>query len=137
MKVGKKAQDVTRENTDNFRNQLKRLAISYDWNREIITSEKEYYKWTQWVVLQLWKEGLLYKKLAAVNWCPKCQTVLANEQVVNGKCERDDTDVEQKEMLQWFVNITRYADELVDGLDSLDWPEESKKLQKNWIGRRI
>jgi leucyl-tRNA synthetase len=90
------------------------LAISYDWSREIITSDKDYYKWTQWLVLKLWEQGLLYKKLAPVNWCPNCQTVLANEQVVHGKCERDDAPVEQRQMEQWFVNITKYADELVD-----------------------
>lgn len=136
MKVGKTAQEVTATNTDNFREQLKRLAISYDWDREIITSDKDFYKWTQWIVLQLWKNGLLYKKLAPVNWCPSCQTVLANEQVIDGKCERDETEVEQKEMVQWFVNITKYADRMVDDLESLDWPEESKKLQRNWIGRK-
>jgi leucyl-tRNA synthetase len=109
--------------------------MSYDWSKEIDTSSPEFYKWTQWLFIQLYKKGLAYKKKAPVNWCPKDETVLANEQVVDGKCERCDTPVVQKELDQWFFKITAYADRLISGLDAIDWPEDVKRQQKNWIGR--
>ena len=128
-----------RENTDKaiktFIEQLDDLALSYDWNREIGTHRPDYYKWTQWFFIQLYKKGLAYKKEAPVNWCPKDQTVLANEQVVNGKCERCDSEVIQKNMSQWFFKITDYADRLIEDLDKVDWPESTKINQRNWIGR--
>ena len=135
IKVGKRPQDVAKANVKNFKRQLKMFGFSYDWNKEINTSEPEYYKWTQWLFLQLYKAGLAYQKLAKVNWCPQDQTVLSNEQVVDGKCERDGEPVIQKEVEQWFFKITDYADRLLDDLEGLDWPEETVKRQKDWIGR--
>ena len=119
----------------NYIKQQKSLGISYDWDRIIKTSSPDYYKWDQWIFLKLFEKGLAYKKKSSVNWCPKCNTVLANEQVQNGKCWRhENTDVEIKTLSQWFFKITEYADELYDGIDKLkQWPENIKKLQKNWI----
>jgi len=115
--------------------QLKQLGLSYDWSRIIYSHDPNYYKWNQWLFLQMYKKGLAYKKVAPVNWCPKCNTVLANEQVVNGCCWRhEDTEVEIKELNQWFYKTTKYAKDLVKGLDKLDWPEEVKQMQRNWIG---
>lgn len=126
----------TWENIETMRNQLKRLGISYAWDREISTCHPDYYRFTQWLFLQLYKRGLAYKKHAAVNWCPSCQTVLANEQVVAGACERCDTPVKQADLEQWFLKITAYADRLLENLDRLDgWPERVKVMQKNWIGK--
>ncbi len=126
----------TYENIDTMRSQLKQLGISYDWNREVATCHPGYYKWTQWLFLQLYNRGLAYKKKAAVNWCPSCATVLANEQVKEGGCERCKTAVEKRELEQWFFKITEYADRLLADLDKLDgWPEKVKIMQKNWIGR--
>ncbi len=135
IKVGKSPQEVAKANVKNFKRQLKMFGFSYDWEREINTSEPEYYKWTQWLFLQLYKAGLAYQKLAKVNWCPQDQTVLANEQVVDGCCERCGEKVVQKEMRQWFFKITDYAERLIDDLNGLDWPEETVKRQKDWIGR--
>ena len=126
----------TWSNIDHMRKELKRLGLSYDWDREYSTCEPDYYKWTQWLFLLLYKHGLAYRKRAAVNWCPSCATVLANEQVVAGLCERCDTEVEKTDLEQWFFRITDYADRLLDGLDKLDgWPEKVKAMQANWIGR--
>lgn len=126
----------TWDNIDNMKQQLKNLGLSYDWNREVATCHPDYYKWTQWLFLQLYKEGLAYKQESAVNWCPGCETVLANEQVVNGGCERCDTEVEKKNLAQWFFKITEYADELLDDHKLLDdWPDRVKTMQQNWIGR--
>lgn len=126
----------TRSNMANMRNQLKTLGISYDWNREIATCTPEYYKWTQWIFIQLFKHGLAYKKKAAVNWCPSCATVLANEQVIEGHCERCESLVEKKDLEQWFFKITDYAQRLLDDLAKLPgWPEKVKTMQQNWIGR--
>ncbi|MHB8158519.1 MAG: leucine--tRNA ligase [Desulfocucumaceae bacterium] len=123
-------------NIRTMREQLKQLGISYDWNREIATCHPGYYRWTQWLFLQLYKHGLAYKKEAAVNWCPSCATVLANEQVKEGFCERCKTGVEKRELNQWFFRITRYADRLLEDLKMLDgWPEKVKIMQENWIGR--
>jgi leucyl-tRNA synthetase len=107
----------------------------FDWRHELSTTDPAYYKWTQWLFLQLFKAGLAYKKRAAVNWCPKDKTVLANEQVINGRCERCDTPVEQRLLDQWFFRITDYAERLLRNLDTLDWSESTLALQRNWIGR--
>ncbi|PJE77946.1 Leucine--tRNA ligase [invertebrate metagenome] len=126
----------TYENIDYMKGQLKRLGFGYDWSREVTTCKPEYYKWEQWFFTQLYEKGLVYKKMAAVNWCPNDQTVLANEQVEDGRCWRCDTVVERKELPQWFVRITAYAEELLNDLDQLDgWPEQVKAMQRNWIGR--
>ena len=110
--------------------------MSIDWTREVVTSRPEYYKWTQWLFLQLYKKGLAYKKEAPVNWCPSCQTVLANEQVIEGTCERCDTPVEAKKLTQWFFRITDYAERLLEDFDKLDsWPERVITMQRNWIGK--
>ncbi len=126
---------TTQKNIDRFRKQIKAIGLSYDWSREVNTSEPEYYKWTQWLFLLFYKNGLAYKKEAYVNWCPKDNTVLANEQVVNGHCDRCGTQVEQRLLSQWFFNITKYAEELLSGLDTVDWPEPIKTMQRNWIGK--
>lgn len=126
----------TRENIDYMRNQLKKLGLGYDWSRELATCDPDYYRWEQWFFTELYKKGLVYKKLATVNWCPTDQTVLANEQVEDGCCWRCDTPVERKELAQWFIKITDYAEELLNDLDKLDgWPERVKAMQRNWIGR--
>ena len=126
----------TRDNIDYMRDQLKQLGFGYDWGREVATCNADYYRWEQWLFTRLYEKGLVYKKTAAVNWCPKDVTVLANEQVIDGKCWRCDTDVVRKEIPQWFFKITDYADELLDELDKLDgWPEQVRTMQKNWIGR--
>jgi len=126
----------TFENIDYMRDQLKRLGFAYDWDRELATCEPDYYRWEQWLFTRLYKKGLAYKKTAGVNWCPHDQTVLANEQVIDGKCWRCDTDVERREISQWFMKITDYAEQLLDGLDQLDgWPEQVRTMQRNWIGR--
>lgn len=128
--------DWTTDNINNMREQLKQLGISYDWNREFATCDPEYYRWTEWLFLQLYHKGLAYKKLSAVNWCPDCATVLANEQVVNGGCERCKTTVEKRELAQWFFKITDYADRLLKDMDLLEgWPEKVKIMQEHWIGR--
>lgn len=120
---------------DNFRYQIKRMGVSVDWDRSVGSHEPSYYKWTQWFFLLMLERGLAYKKKQRVNWCDSCKTVLANEQVVDGLCERCDTAVKQKKMDQWFLKITDYADRLIDDLDKVDWPEESIKRQREWIGR--
>lgn len=126
----------TRENIDYMRDQLKRLGLGYDWDRELATCDADYYKWEQWLFTKLYEKGLVYKKTAGVNWCPNDLTVLANEQVIDGKCWRCDTSVEKKDIPQWFMKITDYADELLDELDNLKgWPEQVRTMQRNWIGR--
>ena len=135
IKTGISPQEVTKTNIDNFRKQAKRLGYAVDWSREINTSDPEYYKWTQWCFLQLYKKGLAYQAESYQWWCPVDQTVLANEQVENGHCWRCGHEVEKKKMKQWFFKITAYADELLEEIDSLDWPEKIKTMQKNWIGR--
>ena len=135
IKTGKSPQEVTKTNVTNFRKQAKRLGYAIDWDREINTSSPEYYKWTQWCFLQLYKKGLAYQKESYQWWCPVDQTVLANEQVENGCCWRCGHEVEKKKMKQWFFKITEYADELLDEVDALDWPDKIKTMQKNWIGR--
>ncbi|MGR9000494.1 MAG: leucine--tRNA ligase [Gammaproteobacteria bacterium] len=136
MQNGVHPADWTYENIDYMRDQLKRLGFGYDWNRELATCDPEYYKWEQWFFLKLLAKGLVYKKTAPVNWCPHDMTVLANEQVIDGCCWRCDTKVERKEIAQWFLKITAYADELLESLKTLDgWPEQVKTMQANWIGR--
>ena len=135
IKTGTAPQEITKINITNFRKQAKRLGYAIDWDREINTSDPEYYKWTQWCFLQLYKKGLAYQKESYQWWCPEDQTVLANEQVENGKCWRCGHEVEKKKMKQWFFKITEYADELLEEIDNLEWPEKIKTMQKNWIGR--
>ncbi len=135
IKQGVHPQETTQKNIANFKRQIQMLGFSYDWDREINTSDPDYYKWTQWLFLQLFKKGLAYQKMAPVNWCNSCQTVLAREQVVDGKCERCKNPVVQKELKQWFFKITDYADKLLDGLKDLDWPENIKLMQTNWISK--
>ncbi|GAL19778.1 leucyl-tRNA synthetase [Vibrio maritimus] len=126
----------TYENIEYMKNQLKLLGFGYDWNREFATCTPEYYRWEQEFFTKLYEKGLVYKKTSSVNWCPNDQTVLANEQVEDGCCWRCDTPVEQKEIPQWFIKITEYAQELLDDLDNLEgWPEMVKTMQRNWIGR--
>ncbi len=137
IKTGTAPQEVTKTNIENFRKQAKKLGFAIDWSREINTSSPEYYKWTQWCFLQLYKKGLAYQKESYQWWCPEDKTVLANEQVENGKCWRCGHEVEKKKMKQWFFKITEYADELLDEIDNLEWPEKIKTMQKNWIGRSV
>ncbi|MCX7107967.1 MAG: leucine--tRNA ligase [Methylococcales bacterium] len=136
MQHGVHPADWTYQNIDYMRDQLKQLGFGYDWNRELATCDPDYYKWEQWFFLKLLAKGLVYKKTAPVNWCPNDMTVLANEQVIDGCCWRCDTKVERKEIAQWFLKITAYADELLASLESLEgWPEQVKTMQANWIGR--
>jgi leucyl-tRNA synthetase len=135
IKVGIHPAELIPRNIDNFRRQVKRSGLMVDWTHELSTTDPSYYKWTQWVFLQLYQQGLAYKKKAAVNWCPFDKTVLANEQVVGGACERCGTMVEQRLLEQWFFRITDYAGRLLANLDTLDWSESTKTAQRNWIGR--
>lgn len=126
---------TTKKNIDNFRRQLKSLGFSYDWEREISTTDQDYFKWTQWIFLQLYKKGLAYIAEVPVNWCPALGTVLANEEVINGLSERGGHPVIRKPLKQWMLKITAYADRLLEDLESMDWPESIKEMQRNWIGR--
>lgn len=135
IKTGIHPKDSTEKNIATMEQQLKAMGAMFDWSAEIKTCEEDYYKWTQWLFLQLYKKGLAYRKNALVNWCPSCETVLANEQVKDGKCERCDSVVLRKDMTQWFLRITDYAEELLQDLDGLNWPEKTKLMQKNWIGK--
>ena len=128
----------TTEHMDTMREQLKRLGFSYDWDREVATCNEDFYRWTQWIFIQFFKNGLAYKKKNPVNWCPSCETVLANEQVVDGACERCGAQVGKRDLEQWYLKITDYAERLLDDLGELDgWPEKVKTMQKNWIGRSL
>ena len=138
IKTGEPPAKFTEEAIATINRQLRRLGVSIDWTREVVTSRPEYYKWTQWLFLQLYKKGLAYKKEAPVNWCPSCQTVLANEQVLEGTCERCDSLVEAKKLTQWFFRITDYAERLLEDFDKLDsWPERVITMQRNWIGKSV
>jgi leucyl-tRNA synthetase len=137
IKRGLDPKKWTYENIEYMEKQIASMGNSFDWSRKVITSDPEYYRWTQWLFLELFKKGLAYKKKALVNWCPSCQTVLANEQVVNGKCERCDSGVVQKDLEQWFFKITDYAERLLADMDNLDWPEPIKEAQRNWIGKSV
>jgi leucyl-tRNA synthetase len=123
------------ENIKYIRKQLKEMGAMLDWSRELATSDPRYYKWTQWLFLKFFEKGMAVRKMAPVNWCPSCNTVLANEQVVDGLCERCDTEIVKKNLKQWFFKITEYAERLLEGLDKIDWPERTKTMQRNWIGR--
>jgi leucyl-tRNA synthetase len=135
LKVGQHPMDLIPRNISNFRKQLERSGLMVDWRYTLSTTEPNYYKWTQWLFLQLFQQGLAYKKQAAVNWCPDCKTVLANEQVVAGLCERSKTPVEQRLLEQWFFRISDYAPRLLENLDRIDWSDTTKTAQRNWIGR--
>jgi leucyl-tRNA synthetase len=135
LKMGTHPMELIPANIRNFTRQLTRIGAMYDWNHVVDTTDPSYYRWTQWLFLQLYEAGLAEKKDAAVNWCPSCHTVLANEQVVGGECERCGTTVEQRFLSQWFFRITKYAQRLLDNLEWIDWSETTKKAQENWIGR--
>jgi len=135
IKAGVHPKESIAKNIEIARGQLKSFGCMFDFDKEVITSDPAYYKWTQWVFLKLYEQGLAYQKESPVNWCPKCKTVLANEQVISGKCERCEDDVIQKKLKQWFFKTTKYADKLIKDLDKVDWPESSKVKQKNWIGK--
>ena len=135
IKTGIHPKDSTEKNIETMEVQLKKMGAMFDWTAEIKTCEEDYYKWTQWLFLQLYKKGLAYRKEALVNWCPDCETVLANEQVIDTKCERCGSVVLRKNMTQWFFKITDYAEELLSDLDGIQWPEKTKLMQKNWIGK--
>ncbi len=135
IKTGRKPQDITRENTDTFRRQLKSLGLSFDWSREVNTTDPNYYKWTQWMFLEFFKAGLAYKTSQPINWCLSCKIGLANEEVVNGKCERCGGPTEKRDKEQWMIAITKYADRLLKDLETLDYLEKIKTQQRNWIGK--
>lgn len=135
LDTGNHPAEFTQKNIDTFRRQIKSLGFSYDWDREINTTDPEYYKWTQWIFLKLYEMGLAYVDEVAVNWCPALGTVLANEEVIDGKSERGGHPVERRPMRQWVLKITAYADRLLEDLDEVDWPESIKEMQRNWIGR--
>ena len=135
IKTGTHPKETTQQNVLNFKKQINSLGFSYDWSREINTTDPNYYKWTQWIFMQLYNKGLAYEQEVAVNWCPELKAVLANEEVVNGKSDIGGHPVVRLPMRQWILKITDYAESLLDGLDDLDWPENIKELQKNWIGK--
>ncbi|HET7579531.1 MAG TPA: class I tRNA ligase family protein, partial [Bacillales bacterium] len=135
VKTGNDPRDFTKHNINTFREQIKALGFSYDWDREISTTHPEYYKWTQWIFLKLYEKGLAYMTEAPVNWCPELGTVLANEEVIDGKSEVGGFPVIRKPMKQWMLKITAYADRLLEDLEEVDWPEGIKDMQRNWIGR--
>ena len=135
IKTGIHPEESTLKNIDTMKKQLEEMGGSYDWDYSVETCMPDYYKWTQWLFLELYKAGLAYKKEAPVNWCDSCKTVLANEQVIGGKCERCGSEVKRKKLSQWFFKITNYAEELLQDLETLDWPESTKKVQTNWIGK--
>jgi len=137
IKTGIHPRISTEKNIDTMETQLRKMGAMFDWSHEIVTCREDYYKWTQWMFLKLYENDLAYKKEAPVNWCDKCKTVLANEQVIAGECERCGTTVIRKNMSQWFFRITKYAEELLQDLDKLDWPEKTKILQTNWIGKSV
>jgi len=135
LDTGNDPAEFTEKNINTFRRQIKSLGFSYDWDREVNTTDPEYYKWTQWIFLKLWEKGLAYIDEVPVNWCPALGTVLANEEVIDGKSERGGHPVERRPMRQWMLKITAYADRLLEDLEELDWPESLKEMQRNWIGR--
>ena len=135
IKEGKHPRINTEKNVAIFKEQLQEIGAVYDWSKEVNTTDPEYYKWTQWIFVEMFKAGLAYEAMTAINWCPSCLTGLANEEVVQGCCDRCGTVVEQRKVRQWILKITDYAEELLEGLDRLDWPEKVKLMQKNWIGK--
>ena len=135
LKTGIHPEKTTQTAIENFKSQLRRIGFSYDWEREVNTCSPDYYKWTQFLFIKLFEKGLAYQKEVPVNWCPELRTVLANEEVVDGKSERGSHPVFRVPMKQWMLKITAYAEKLLEGLDGLDWPESTKELQRNWIGK--
>lgn len=135
IKTGTHPAITTAANIDRFREQLQKFGFSFDWNREIDTTSPEYYKWSQWIFLKMFEAGLAYESDKPINFCPSCKTGLANEEVVDGKCERCGTPVEKKAIRQWILAITKYAERLLSDIDRLDWPEGIKEMQRNWIGK--
>ena len=135
IKMGVHPAKSTAENVANIKRQINEIAALYDWDREVNTTDPRFYKWTQWIFVQMFKKGLAYEKEFPINWCPSCKTGLANEEVVDGKCERCGTPVTKKNLRQWMLKITAYADRLLNDLDKLDWPEKVKKMQSDWIGK--
>lgn len=135
IKVNETPQEMLARTTKNYAHQLKTLGHAYDWTRTVTTSESNYYRWTQWLFVQMFKNGLAYRKSASVNWCPSCKTVLSDEQVINGECERCGSKVEMRQLPQWFFRITDYAEKLLQNLDKIDWTEKVKIAQRNWIGK--
>jgi leucyl-tRNA synthetase len=135
IKTGTHPAITTAANIDRFREQLKKFGFAFDWNREVDTTNPDYYKWSQWIFLKLFEAGLSYESDKPINFCPSCKTGLANEEVVDGKCERCGTPVEKKAIRQWILAITKYADRLLSDIDRLDWPEGIKEMQRNWIGK--
>ena len=135
IRSGRKPQDVTRENTETFHRQMDELGLSFDWKRELNTTDPDYYHWTQWIFIQLYKKGLAYKKEMPINWCPSCKVGLANEEVVNGCCERCGAEATRRNISQWIVKITAYAERLLEGLEKTDFVEKVKAAQVNWIGK--
>ena len=133
---GTPPREYTLANIARMKEQLRSLGLLYDWSKELASCEPTYYRWNQWLFLRMWERGLAYRKQAPVNWCPGCRTVLANEQVVDGRCERSGDAVEIRDLTQWFFRVTDYAERLLAGLDGLpEWPERVKTMQRNWIGR--
>ncbi|MDZ4231443.1 MAG: class I tRNA ligase family protein, partial [Patescibacteria group bacterium] len=135
LKVGKHPAEQAKVSEKRFYDQLRGVGNGFAWEKHLETYDVEYYKWTQWIFIQMWKAGLAYRKKASVNWCPSCKTVLADEQVINGECERCGTQVTKKELEQWFFEITKYAEKLLGNLDKIDWPRHIKTAQRNWIGK--
>ena len=135
IKTGTHPRESVTKNIKHFKSQLESIGLGYDWDREINTTDPEYFKWTQWIFTQMFKKGLAYEDEMPINWCPSCKTGLANEEVIEGECERCDSEVEKKDIRQWVLKITDYADRLLDDLEDLNWPEPIKEMQRNWIGR--
>ena len=135
IKMGVHPAKSTAENVANIKKQINDIAALYDWDMEVNTTDPNFYKWTQWIFVKMFKAGLAYEKEFPINWCPSCKTGLANEEVVNGKCERCGAEVTKKNLRQWMLRITKYADRLLNDLDKLDWPEKVKKMQTDWIGK--
>ena len=135
IKMGVHPEISTAANIKNIKRQINEIAALYDWDREVNTTDPNFYKWTQWIFVKMFKKGLAYEKEFPINWCPSCKTGLANEEVVGGKCERCGAEVTKKNLRQWMLRITKYADRLLNDLDKLDWPEKVKKMQADWIGK--
>ena len=135
IKMGTHPAKSTAANIANIKRQINEISALYDWDMEVNTTDPDFYKWTQWIFVKMFKEGLAYEKEFPINWCPSCKTGLANEEVVGGKCERCGAEVTKKNLRQWMLRITKYADRLLNDLDKLDWPEKVKKMQTDWIGK--
>ena len=135
IKTGTHPSEATKKSISNIKRQVNDIAAIYDWDKEINTTDPEYYKWTQWIFIQMFKNGLAYEKEMPLNWCPNCKAVLANEEATNGVCDRCGATVTKKNLRQWMLRITKYADRLLNDLDKLDWPEKVKKMQSDWIGK--